>query len=179
MRLYNLTFLLACLIFLNSSCNGQEGSKETGSHAGIQWMSFEDAVKASEKNPKKIYIDVFTAWCGWCKRMDVTTFENDSIASYMMKNYYCVKLDAETKDTIHFKDKIFVYKSEMKANEIALSLLSGKMGYPSSVFLDEKFNILSLVQSYLTPEQLMPMLIYFSQNIYLNKTWEDFQKELK
>lgn len=145
----------------------------------IKWLSFEEAVKASEQNPKKIYIDVYTAWCGWCKRMDVTTFENDTIAEYMMKNYYCVKLDAETKDTIHFRDKIFVYKPEMKANEIALSLLSGKMGYPSAVFMDEKFNMLTLVQSYLTPPQLMPMLKYFGENIYVSKTWEDYQKEVQ
>lgn len=176
MKLYYSIFIFAFVILLNSYCNGQAVTKETTVRHGIQWMSFEDAVKATEQNPKKIYIDVYTAWCGWCKRMDATTFDDDTISAYMMKNYYCVKLDAETRDTIYFKDKAFVYKPEMKANEIALSLLSGKMGYPSSVFIDEKFNLLSLVQSYLTPQQLMPMLIFFNENIYLTKTWEEYQK---
>lgn len=152
-------------------------SCQAQNHEKIKWMGFEEAVLAAEKNPKKIYIDVYTAWCGWCKRMDATTFSNDTVAAYMEKNFYCVKFDAETKDTLHFKNNIFVYKPEYKANELALSLLSGKMGYPSTVFIDEKFNLLTVVQSYLTPEQIMPMLKYFGENIYLNKTWEDYQKE--
>lgn len=171
--MYKISTWLSVLLLnlFTISCQSQTHSEK------IKWMSFEEAVASSEKNPKKIYIDVYTAWCGWCKKMDAHTFENDSIASYMMKNFYCVKLDAETRDTIHFKDKAFVYKPEMKANEIALSMLSGKMGYPSSVFLDEKFNLLTLVQSYLTPTQLMPMLKYFGENIHLSKTWEDYQKD--
>ncbi len=160
------------LLLVASSCQAQQHQEK------IQWMSFEDAVKASEKNPKKMYIDVYTAWCGWCKRMDATTFSNDTVADYMMKNYYCVKLDAETRDTIYFREKMFVYKPELKANEIALSMLSGKMGYPSAVFFDEKFNLLTVVQSYLTPPQIMPMLKYFGENIYLNKTWEEYQKSV-
>ena len=152
------------------SCQAQTHNEK------IKWMNFEEAVSASEKNPKKIYIDVYTAWCGWCKKMDATTFENDSVAEYMMKNYYCVKLDAETRDTIHFKGNVYVYKPENKANEIALTILSGKMGYPSAVFMDEKLNLLTVVQSYLTPEQIIPMLKYFGENIYLGKTWEEYMK---
>jgi thioredoxin-related protein len=161
------------MTFFVISCQAQ--NKESKK---ITWMSFEDAVIASEKNPKKIYIDVYTSWCGWCKKMDATTFMDDSVAAYMEKNFYCVKLDAERKDTIHFRDKIFAYQPDYKCNEIALSLLSGKMSYPSFVFMDEKFSLLTVVQSYLTPPQLMPILKYFGDNIYISKTWEDYQKEI-
>jgi thioredoxin-related protein len=172
------------LLFLNglmiSSCNGQSTPSEpavtkAAVTESIKWMSFEEAVTRSRQKPRKIFIDVYTSWCGWCKKMDKTTFAEDSVISYMNANYYAVKLDAETKDTIHFNEKHFVYQPEYKANELAISLLSGKMGYPSYVFLDENFGMLTPpVQSYMTKEDLMPLLTFFGDNIYKNKTWEEY-----
>ena len=47
----------------------------------IKWMTFEEAVKLNETTPKKIFIDVYTDWCGWCKRMDQTTFRNEEVVN--------------------------------------------------------------------------------------------------
>ncbi|CAN5418346.1 hypothetical protein BH11BAC2_BH11BAC2_20230 [soil metagenome] len=178
MKLQRIFLILLGIILLNSSCNAQSNTTEGTTSGGIKWMSFEEAVAKCDKNPKKIFIDVYTGWCGWCKRMDATTFKDSSIINYMTEHYYAVKLDAETKDTIHFKDKIFTYKTESKANELALSLLNGQMSYPSFVFLDEKYQLLSPLQGFNTVEQITPVLRYFGENIYLTKKWEDYQKGL-
>ena len=142
----------------------------------IKWYTFEDAVKLSETKPKKIFIDVYTDWCGWCKRMDKDTFNDPIIAAYMNKHYYAVKLNAEQRDAINFNGKAFQYKNEYKANELALSLLQGKMSYPSGVFLDEKFGLLTVVQGYQDANGFDPIIKYFAENIYLNKTWEEYQR---
>ena len=68
----------------------------------IKWLTWEQMVKLNEKNPKKIFIDFYTSWCGWCKVMDKNTFEDTIVAEIMMKDFYCVKFDAERKDTITF-----------------------------------------------------------------------------
>jgi thioredoxin-related protein len=147
------------------------------SDATIQWMSFEEAVAKSKLEPKKMFIDVYTHWCGWCKKMDASTFKDPAIVKYMNDKYYAVKLDAETHDTIHFFDKTFIYKAENKTNEIAISLLNGQMSYPSFVFLDEKFNMLSPLAGYQQADQLMRVLVYFGDNIYSVKKWDDYAKE--
>lgn len=127
--------------------------------------------------PKKIFIDVYTDWCGWCKRMDAGTFKDSLIANYISENYYAVKLNAETKDTIRFRDKVFVFKPEMKANELAISLLSGKMGYPSFVLMDEKYAILQPLSGYQTTEELLPLLEFYGTNAYLTTKWEEYSKK--
>ncbi len=41
--------------------------------AAIKWMSFAEAEKQMRLEPKKVFIDVYTTWCGWCKKLDATT----------------------------------------------------------------------------------------------------------
>ena len=156
------------------ACNAQTSPDKSG--PSIQWVSFENAVELNKTQPKKIFIDVYTNWCGWCKRMDATTFKDSAVIEYMNQHFYAVKLDAERKDTVMFDDKAFVFKPEYKAHELAISLLNGQMGYPSFVFLDEKLTLLSPLSGYQTVEQLMPAMKYFGANIYKNKSWEDYAK---
>ena len=77
----------------------------------IQWMSIEEAyaLTLSEENPKKIFIDVYTDWCGWCKRMDKATFQNAEVAAYMNANYYNVKFDAEQRESVVILDNTFKF----------------------------------------------------------------------
>ena len=160
-----------------TSCSSQQTEKDSQKE-GIQWMTFEEAVAKSDSKPGKIFIDIYTSWCGWCKKMDKSTFSEPEVIDFINTNFYAVKLDAETKDTIHFRDKVFKYVSEYKSNELAISLLGGKMGYPSYVLLDERFAMMTPpVQSYLTKEQIMPILRFYGENIFLEKTWETYEKE--
>ncbi len=161
------------LVFFNNSSKAQDMAAGPGQ---IQWISFEKAVSLNEQNPKKIFIDVYTAWCGWCKKMDASTFKDSLVVNYISQYYYAVKLDAETKDTIRFKDKIFVYQPEYKANELAVSLLNGKMGYPSFVLMDEKYTLLSPLSGFHSTAELMPVLSYFGSNAYQTIKWEDYKK---
>ncbi len=168
---------IAIAIFWAATATCQPNPKDDNTSV-IKWMSFEEAVLKGGKEPKKLFIDVYTDWCGWCKKMDKTTFQDAKIADEINKHFYPVKLDAERKDTVRFRDKIFVFKPEFKAHELAIALLNGQMGYPTYVFLDENFAMISPISGYQTVEQLLPTLRYFSDNIYKNKQWDDYLKEL-
>jgi len=160
------------LFFSLNSCVFSQTKKEK-----IHWVTFEEAVKLNEKHPRKFFIDLYTNWCGWCKRMDAGTFQDSVIVKYLNEKYYAIKFNAEMKDTIRFQGKSFVFNPQFRAHEFALSLMNGKIaGYPTSVYLDEKYNVLTSVSSYLTAAQLEPILKYFGENKNKVVNWEDFQK---
>ena len=103
----------------------------------VEWMSFQEAVERNKKEKRKIFIDIYTDWCGWCKVMDKNTFSHPVIAKYLNEKYYAVKLDAEMKDTVIANGNTYVNPSpqtKRSTHQLAVALLNGKMSYPTVVF---------------------------------------------
>jgi thioredoxin-related protein len=140
----------------------------------VKWYTIEEAVELNKKEPRKIMIDVFTDWCGWCKVMDKNTFQNDTIAEYLNQEYYPVKFNAEQKDSIVFQGHSykFVAQGSRGYNELAAALLGGQMSYPSVVFLDENLQGLHIEKGYVEAKRFDMILKYIGGNFYKNTAWD-------
>lgn len=149
----------------------------------IEWLSFEEAVKRNETEPKKFIVDVYTSWCGWCKRMDANTFTNPVIVKYIRENYWAVKLNAERKDTVVLGNQIFVNENidaKRGPHQLAIALLNGKMTYPSIVYLDEQVELMHpAIAGYQDPKSLEQIITYFGEGAYQSVPWDKYQKEFK
>jgi thioredoxin-related protein len=147
----------------------------------VSWMSWEEAVQtvAAEGGQKKIFIDVYTDWCGWCKKMDKDTFQNPEVAAYMQENFYMVKLDAEQKDPIEYNGKTYTYVASGRRgyHQLAAALLQGQLSYPTVVFLDEDLRMLSPVPGYQKPAEFLKIARFFGEDIYKQKDWEAYTVE--
>jgi len=125
---------------------------------------------------------MYTDWCGWCKRMDATTFVHPDIITYMNKHYYAVKMDAEMKDTLVIDGVTFVNQNpsgRRSSHQLAIELLRGKMSYPSFVFLNEKSQMLTVVAGYQTAKNFEPILNFFGSDAYLKTSWEEYKPGFK
>lgn len=147
----------------------------------INWLTIEEAEAHNKTEPRKILIDVYTDWCGWCKKMDATTFKDKEMVNYLNQNFYCVKLDGEDKNTLTFKETEFnfVNKGRRGYHELAAGFLQGKMSYPSLVFLNEDLMVLQALQGFRTAKELLPIVVYLGDNIYLETNWTDYINETK
>lgn len=153
-------------------------------HDAVNWMSMEEAEAAMKEKPKKILIDVYTKWCGPCKMMMKNTFTNPEIIDYINKNYYAVKFNAEGEESLTFKGTTYSNPQFDPARgngrngthefTMAIAPVNGRVAYPTIVYMDEDFKILSPVQGYMQPDQIMPILHYFGDNAYQNETWSDY-----
>jgi thioredoxin-related protein len=145
----------------------------------IRWMTWQQAMDARKEQPRKIFIDMYTHWCGWCKKMDAGTFSDLSVAFLIGKHFYAVKFDAETRDSLDYRGDRFGYRPEFKVNELAAILLNGQMSYPTVVYLDEDLNLITPVPGYMTAEQIRPILTFFGEDIYKSKTWEEYSEQVR
>ena len=119
---------------------------------------------------------MYTEWCGWCKKMDATTFQNPDLIKYMNNNFYAVKFDAERKDAFNFNGKEYHFEPQYKCHTFAVEIMQGKMSYPTAVLMMENFQSPTPVAGYLTVPQLETVLTYFGDNAYKHVKWDDYQK---
>jgi thioredoxin-related protein len=149
--------------------------------AKVKWYTFEEAVELNKTEKRKIFIDVYTDWCGWCKKMEASTFANPIIANILNTEYYAVRFDAETKDTISFKGKQFINVGgkSRSPHQLAVALLQGKMSYPSVAYLNEENQFITTVPGYYSPERLEPVLNFFAEDAFLRQSFQDYVSQQK
>lgn len=171
-----LTLLTSTLFFAQTM-----SAQETTQKGKVNWLSWEQAMELSKKEKRKLVLEVFSDNCLWCKRMDETTFSEPGIASYLNDNFYPVKLNAEQKQSLWYKDKEYEFiKSGPKGyHELAAELLKGKLSYPSTVFLDENQDVIQAIPGYRSPEEFEQIITYFAKNSYRNTPWSSYTKTYK
>ncbi|MBS1772698.1 MAG: DUF255 domain-containing protein [Bacteroidetes bacterium] len=145
----------------------------------LEWLSIEEAEKRMKTTPKKVWIDVYTNWCGWCKVMDKKTFTNPDVIKYMNAKFYAVKLNAESRDSMQYKDKKWGFTDGNRANDLAMTLLNGQLSYPTSIIMTEDFNNPSALPGYLTVTQVESIVKYLGEETYKTTSWEEYQKTFK
>ena len=145
----------------------------------IKWMTFEEALAAQKKKPKKIMMDVYTNWCGPCKMLDKNTFHNKDVVNYVNKNFYAVKFNAEGNSVVNYKGQEFKnpnYKEELKNRRNSVHQLSRFFkvrAYPTIVYIDEKGDMIQPISGYMKPQQLELYLKLFHTDDYKGITTQE------
>jgi len=154
----------------------------------INWMSMDEALAAQKETPKKIFMDVYTTWCGPCKMMDRDTFSNKDVISFINKNYYAVKFNAEGTEEITYKD--FTYTNpnyqEGRRGRNATHFFADALklqGYPSIVFFGEDGSLIQSIAGYRKPKDIEIFLRMIANDDYKSLTtveaWEAYQANFK
>lgn len=158
------TLFLVCFLFVANKSIAQEKTK-------IKWITLDQAFEAIKKEPRKIVIDVYTDWCGWCKVMDKNTFSDAKVADFVNKKYYAVKLNAEQAGEIQIGDKKYTYP------QLASDLMQGRMSYPTIVYLDEKFNMIQPIPGYQDAKAFHQVITFLGDNHYKKLDFEKYKAE--
>ena len=172
------TLLLLFIAFITTSVTAQK----------INWMTMNEALAAQEKEPKKIFMDVYTKWCGPCKMLDRNTFSDKKVIEFVNKNYYAVKFNAEGTEEITFED--FTYTNpnyqEGRKGRNATHFFADALklrGYPSLVFFQENGKLIQAIPGYKTPQQLEIYLKMIANDDYKKLTtaqaWQEYQKNFE
>ncbi|GAB5398996.1 MAG: thioredoxin fold domain-containing protein [Aureisphaera sp.] len=152
----------------------------------INWMSMDEALAAQAKKPKKIFIDMYTNWCGPCKMLDRDTFSNKDVVAYVNKNFYAVKFNAEGNESVNYQNKAYTNpgfdpaKAMRRNSQHQFARFMGVRAYPTVLFLDEEGNLINRVKSYKKPRQMELYLKLFGTDLWKEiTTQEQFDEYFK
>lgn len=163
--------LLLFIYFFNFNFN------ELYSQSKVNWIELNNNASINN-NGKKIIIDLYTGWCGWCKVMDQKTFTNKEVINQINNNFLPIKFNAEYQNNVEFNNNIFKYvKSGRRGiNELAYYLTNGNLSYPMTVFLDENYKLITLLPGYHKPDFYNLVLKYIGEDFWKDTKWDDFLK---
>jgi thioredoxin-related protein len=151
--------LIAALIYSftyfrpgKASASNQDGK--------IVWHSWEEVQQLVKEDPKPVFVDVYTDWCGWCKKMDKGTFTDPQVVEFMNKNFHAVKFNAEQKAPATYQGQTLNYQpgGRRGVHQLAVVLLNGRLGYPSFSYLDANLNRLHVSPGYKTADVMLAEL---------------------
>lgn len=152
----------------------------------IKWMTMNQALEAQKKNPKKIFVDIYTSWCGPCKMLEKNTFQNKDVAKYINEKFYAVKFNGEGNEEVTYQGVTYKNpnydpaKASTRNSPHDFASAVGIRAYPTMLIFSEKGELLFPITGYYTPTQLEPMLKLMGENTYLKvKTQAEYDEYLK
>jgi uncharacterized protein YyaL (SSP411 family) len=147
----------------------------------INWMTWEEMLPKYRLEKKKIFVDLYTDWCGWCKRMDNSTFSDPIIAKYINEKFYPVKLNGERKEDLVFEGVTykFVNQGRRGYHEFAAALAQKSLSYPSFIFLNEDLQVIQVIPGYKDAKTFEYILNFFGGDHYKKTPYTQFEKEFK
>jgi thioredoxin-related protein len=163
----NRLLLLLGIVFLGLNLNAQDS---------IKWHSIDEAILLASQEPRVLVIDVYTDWCGWCKRMDATTFSNPEVVEIMNTQFYPVKLDAEGKEDIVIGERTFKFVDNGRRgyHEVAAVVTGGRLSYPTISYVDAQGKVLEAAPGYKTADQFRVYLAYYADGAYKVQSFDEF-----
>lgn len=132
----------------------------------VNWITLDEAVNKYKDEPRPILIDLYTSWCYWCKVMDRKTYADRRVAEYINNHYYAVKVNAETKDTIMWNGKRFLYDAADKLNGFAVYITHGQPAFPTTVIFTSVNELPVPIPGMMKVGDMEPVLTYFREGAY-------------
>ena len=148
----------------------------------IEWKTIEQAAKTDSKSNAKLYfVDFYTTWCGWCKRMDRETF-NDPVVAKILNTYYLpVKFNAEGSSEFSwlgtkYSNIATAPGARPATHSFAKAVLGVQIGFPSFVIFNSDQTKLTIIQGYQSADDFIVVLWYFASGDYNRYAFEKYQK---
>lgn len=162
-------FALAALSLLTSFF-----SLFTSAEAQVVWHSIDDASEA-KIGEKVFFVDFYTSWCGYCKKMDRETFSDPTVITLLNKYFYPVKFDAEGNKTVTWAGKTY-HPTKGAGRYRTHEFARGISGFPTFVLYWADGTPLQAIPGFYPAKDFIVILWYFASGDYNRYPYEHYRQ---
>lgn len=146
-------------------------SAQETSTGEIEWIDISKAFELAPETGKIVLIDFYTDWCGWCKRMDKTTYSDSTVVAYISERFHATKVNPEKSGEIKLMDETYSPRQFAQGMQVR--------GYPATCLIiheegEEKPIAVPLRAGYIAADQMMLYLRFYGENAYKTMTFQEF-----
>jgi len=145
-------------------------SLESASAKEIAWLSYDSGLAKAKAESKAVVIDFFTTWCGWCKKMDATTFRDSAVVAAFNKNFIGVRVNGDATSS-------FLTREGERMSERSFTQAVGVRGFPTYWFLDSEGKGVRGVSGYMSAEVFMSNLKWVAGRHYKTMSYDNYVKK--
>jgi thioredoxin-related protein len=137
-----------------------------GKTSGITWLKYDKAVEEAKKRKKHIIVDFATSWCGWCKKMQATTYQDTQVVNTINRDFVATEIDGDSYNVLKLKDG--------DVTEKGITVQFQVRGYPTTWFLEPDGTKIAPTQGYVDAASLMYILNFVRTNANDKMSFKEF-----
>lgn len=127
-------------------------------------------VKKSVGMDKHLFIFLHRTDCGYCESMITFTLDDDPVKELIKKEFVYLHINISEDDVVRYKG--FTGNGREFAKYVGYNI------YPSSLFLNNKSEIIHAVPGYQDKDQFLLILKYIDSGEYKNVGYQTFKKKM-
>jgi thioredoxin-related protein len=136
----------------------------------LRWYQWTEGVVATQASGKYMLVDVYTDWCGWCKKMDRTVYGHPRVQQLLAANFIPIKLNAESTNLITNGTNQYTEQEWAK--------MLGVTSYPTILVYNKQFQLVSRFSGYKEPERFIRYLKYICEKYYTQYSFQEYLKSV-
>ncbi len=137
-----------------------------GKTSGINWVKYDVALEQAKKHKKHIMIDFTTTWCGWCKKMAATTYQDTQVVNTINRDFVAAMVDGDSYNVLKMKDGDVTEKGITVQYQVS--------GYPTTWFLEPDGTKIAPAPGYIETQAMMYILNFVRTNANEKMSFKEF-----
>jgi thioredoxin-related protein len=170
-------YTLFILAFMFPAAPAQEkgkteggGKSEEKKSTGIVWHRYDDGLKMARENGKHILVNFTAKWCGYCGKMNRTTFSNPEVVKMLSEDFVTIKVHGDSKKELNI-DGYKITERKLALNEYHVR------GYPAYWFLKSDGKRLGVLPGYRAANEFLEVLYFMKAGLYDKMTFDEYIKK--